>query len=367
MLNGADIFRLEIMILPFKHKLILFLLLFSSLQIPVSSQAEMDIFFYRPKPYGSEAFYNPLNLSFSYFLDTVQLSENFDTDNFSQRWDEVRNNLTHPLDAIEEEGGTRAFINRQIFPVDSSNRTESYAIIPNYFLHLFGGGMVYRKDAEYFQEHGYPAPRLCAAALAMAAEIIQEVVEKKSTTSDDEVADVLLFRPLGILLFSSDTVAGFVDTHLSPAIWPHLLLYDFNESTFINTGINYVIRPKALGNESVRFFSFIGLNNLLGLSHKTAENSYLSWGAGLATTRVDLSLDIPAEFRFSAGMFYDKNNSLLWSAIFNGTENLKVRLNLYPIEKKPFDKLGFFAGVSDDREFLFGATLNIPVGPGISF
>lgn len=325
-----------------------------------------DLFFYKPKDFGSEALYTPLNQAFAYALDTAQMPENFDTRDMDERWKRVRHNLSHPFDAIEEEGGTRAFINRQIFPIDWHNRSDSCVMIPNYALHLFGGGLVFRKDAEYFQKNGYPVPRLCAASLAMISEIIQEVIEKKSTASDDEVADVTLFRPLGILLFSSETVAGFVSNHLRPAIWPHLLLYDVKKDRFINTGISYVIRPRKLDNDRCRFFSFIGLNNLVGLSHGTAEQGQLSWGLGLATTAVDHSLEIPAEFRFSAGLFYDRDNSLIWSAIFNGTENLKVRLNLYPLEKPPFNRIGLFAGLSDDRVFSAGIAFNFPVGIGVS-
>ena len=46
---------------------------------------------------------------------------------------------------------------------------------------------MYRKNAEFFQENGYPYPRICAASIAMAAEVFQEVVEKKTTGADDEV------------------------------------------------------------------------------------------------------------------------------------------------------------------------------------
>lgn len=328
---------------------------------------DMAVYYYHPKPYGSDAFYNPLNLFAGYSLDTVQLSDNFDTHNFNERWDTVMHNLSHPGEAIREEGGTRAFINRQIFPLPGCDRQEQYAAVPNYFLHLLGGGMVFRKDAEYFQAKGCSYPRLCSATLAMTAEVIQEVIEKKSTTEDDEVADVLMFRPIGILLFSSDAVAGFVDTHLSPAIWPHLLVYDIHGDTFLNAGMNYVARPNWFGRDSVRFFSFFGMNNLFGLSHKTGEDTALSWGMGFATSRVDFSRDIPAEFRFSGGVFYDKNNSLLWSVIFNGTENLKVRLNVYPTGTFPWNRLGFFAGLTDDRALALGVTMNFPAGLGVSF
>ena len=335
--------------------------------LPVSAVGEMSsTYYYSKQPYGSEAFYNPVNLSVSYFLDTVQLSQNFDTSDFDNRWDTVMHNLGNPAGAIKEEGGSKRFINRQIFPIDREHSNESFAIIPNYFLHLLGGGMVYRKDAEYFKAHGYRYPRLSAAGIAMTAEILQEVVEKKSTTADDEVADVFIFRPIGLLLFSNDRIAGFVADNLQPAIWPYMNMYDINEKKIMNAGINYVLRPRGLSWENVRFFSFIGLNNLLGFSHRTGNESWLSWGAGMATEKIDLDLDIAAELRASAGLFYEKNNSLLWSVIYNGTEELKLRINIYPLQLKPFNHVGFYSGLSNDNTFSAGIMFNFPVGAGSS-
>ncbi|GAB6097139.1 hypothetical protein JCM14469_33930 [Desulfatiferula olefinivorans] len=330
-----------------------------------SQAGAMERFFYTPQPYGSEALYTPLSLFFAYTFDTVQLSENFDTHDMNERWDTVIDHLSDPFSAIDEEGGTRAFVNRQLFPMGGERTRDRYAMVPNYALHLFGGGLVFRKDAEYLKAHGYPAPKLWAAALAMTGELLQEAVEKKSTTADDEVADVLIFRPIGILLFSSDTVAGFIQRRLSPAVWPHLLTVDIDEKTCLNAGINYVIRPAWFGTDAPRLFVYMGMNNLIGLSHRIDGCTALSWGAGLSTTRVDLSRDIPAEFRLSGGLFYDRNNSLLWSAIVNGTENLRFRLNIYPLTKAPFWKyMGLFAGLTDDRKPALGLTFMLPLGLG---
>jgi hypothetical protein len=345
------------------HKVLLLQLLLMFFMIK-SVSAEIAVYFYKPQHYGSEVFYNPLNLSVGYSLDTAQLADNFDTRDLDERWKIVRDNLAHPKQAIDEEGGTKRFINRQIAPVDKDHFGDSYAIIPNFFLHLFGGGVVYRKNAEFFQENGYPYPRICAASIAMAAEVFQEVVEKKTTGADDEVADVYIYRPLGILLFSSDRVAGFVNTHLSPAVWPHLVVYDLKNETILNSGVNYIIRPEFLKGENVRFFSFIGLNNQIGLSHKTGTDTYLSWGVGLATTKIDLSQEFPAEVRISGGVFYDKNNSLIWSAIVNGTENLKFRLNVYPFLNPPYNVFGLFAGLSDEHKVSVGLSVNLPLGIG---
>jgi hypothetical protein len=55
------------------------------------------------------------------------------------------------------------------------------------FLHLLGGGMVYRKDLEWFRANDYDYATASAVVLAMTAEFIQEVLEKNTTKDDDEV------------------------------------------------------------------------------------------------------------------------------------------------------------------------------------
>jgi hypothetical protein len=329
----------------------------------VSRAVEDACFYYHPATTGSDAYYSPLNSFVSYCLDTTQVSESFDIDNFVEHEKIVRHNLSHPWEAIKEKGGTRRFINRQIFPCDKKNADESWAMVPNYFLHLLGGGMVYRRDYEYFKAHGYYLPGLWAASIAMGAEYIQEVVEKKSTGSDDEIADIFIFRPLGILLFSSDTISGFINKTLAPSIWSSMVLWDFNTHRFMNSGISYIYRPDLFRSPTTKLFVYTGMNNLIGLSHAVSNDTCLSWGTGFAIGGIDMSRHMPAKMRNSAGFFYDKKGSLLWSIVINGTENYKARINVYPFARQCHNA-GFFCGLSDTNAVAAGLTFNFPVGAG---
>ncbi len=320
--------------------------------------------YYRPADEGSDALYTPLSSFFHYGFDTLQLPDNFDHKDMDRRASTVFDELRNPDRAIRSEGGYRLFVNRQIFPVDSDHAEEWPTMLPNYFLHLFGGGLVYRRDLEYFRAHDYERPQLSAIVLAMTVELMQEIFEKKSTTSDDAIADFYLFRPLGIWLFSDDRRAEYIGRHLRPSIWPHLMYYDPTVERFRNAGISYVVRPRFLSSDNTQAFAYFGMNNLFGLSHCNSEDECLSWGVGAAVTSLqsgggELSYDV----RTSLGIFHDRRGSLLWSLILNGTEDLKLRANVYPLKNTRF-KLGYAFGITDEYRGYLGVTLNTPVGVG---
>ena len=322
--------------------------------------------YYQPKNYGSDSLYSPFGNFLSYSLDTLQVPESFSTDNFRDNLDDVLYNLAHPRQAINAEGGFHRFVNRQIFPVDKQNSNESWSILPNYGLHLLGGGLVYRKDLEYFRAHNIEHGELYSASIAMTAELVQEVLEKGTTTEDDAVADFYIFRPLGIWLFSNDAAAHFIMEALDPAIWPTLQAFDFSEDRFINTGISYMYRPPTTEISNTRLFIFTGLNNQIGLSHRIDHSDWLSWGVGVATQSIDFSLDKQADLDTSFGVFYDREKSLLWSLVFNDTGGQNYRFNLFPGNSELLGDLGIFIGSSGNQSLSVGFTYRIQMGIGFS-
>lgn len=322
--------------------------------------------YYRPVEHGSESLYTPFSSFLSYSLDTLQLPDNFNSSDFREHANQVFEHLRHPGRAIDNEGGFNRFVNRQIFPIDSQHSNDSYSALPNYALHLLGGGMVYRRDLEYFRAQNADYPTTYAVSLAMTAEIIQEIYEKGTTTDEDEVADVYLFRPLGILLFHQDEVADYVMEALDPAIWPYLQAFDVSQDRIINSGLSYIYRPPATTFGDNRLFIFTGLNNLIGLSHRISGLDSLSWGIGASTQRIDFTLDKQAELEASVGLFYDRDKSLLWSLVFNDTGGTRVRFNLFPGTFNNFSHFGFFISESEQQRWSAGLHYRLPLGVGFS-
>ena len=322
--------------------------------------------YYQPRTYGSDSLYSPFSNFLSYTFDSLQLPDNFNTDNFSANTQTVLDHLGDPQQAIDNEGGFNRFVNRQIIPVDSAYSSESYAAAPNYFLHLLGGGMVYRKDLEWFRAHDYDYATASAVVLAMTAEFIQEVLEKNTTTDDDEVADFFIFRPIGILLFHNDVVANFMMDYFDPAIWPSLQVYDLTEERINNAGLHYIYRPTFFEMGNARLFLYTGLNNMLGLSHLLKGGESFSWSIGQSTQRVDLDLDRQVELKTSAGIFYDKNKSLLASLVINDTGGNRFRFNFYPTNRSMPGKLGYFVSQHESEAWSAGLVYKIQLGIGFT-
>jgi hypothetical protein len=311
--------------------------------------------FYRPSSVGSEATYDPLSSSMQYVLDSVQVQQ-FTTDDYSEHLDTVVDHLADPVAAIEREGGWVKFINTQIFPIDPRHLRDSRAILPNVGLHAFGGGLLYRKDAEWFEAHGVAEPYLVSGALAMTSEVLAEAIEKPVTHDTDEIGDAYIWRPIGIWLYSDDDRARWIQKNLDPVDWPNLLMWSVKDGDFANTGVNYIVRPRWFGPGSIRPFVSMGMTTLFGLSHEISEGDAISWGVGTTTLAAN-----PVDLRASAGVYYDRANSLLASVILNGGEAYAVRANVYPGVLFG-SALGLFAGLTDDGDFAVGIHYRLPIG-----
>ncbi|MBE9560700.1 MAG: hypothetical protein IMF15_07915, partial [Proteobacteria bacterium] len=222
-----------------------------------------------------------------------------------------------------------------------------------------------RKDLEWFRENDYKYATTSAVVLAMTAELLQEILEKNTTTDDDEVADMYIFRPLGILLFHNDAVADFVMDYLDPAIWPSLQVYDLSEDRINNAGIFYVYRP-TFEFYDARLFIYTGLNNMLGLSHRVNEKDSFSWGVGMSTQRIDFELDRQVELKTSAGVFYDRNKSLLASLVINDAGGNRFRVNWYPTNRSIPGKLGYFVSQHENESWSAGVVYKIQLGIGFT-
>lgn len=317
--------------------------------------------FYHERDYGSDSQFTPIASFINYTFDTLQIPRSFSMRNFDDHLGTVTYDLLNPITAINKSGGFKDFMNHQIFPVDTSDLDASREILPNYTLHLLGGGMVYRKNVEWFESHGYSHPRAYSIAFCVTAEFIQEVIEKKSTPRDDEVADFWIFRPAGMLLFEWEPFARYADEKLNLMEWPYQPVYNTSGRGLSNVGENFAVRPRFFGMSDNRPFIFFGMNTLFGMSHRINETDSVSWGMGQAVYKASRH---DVRMRQSWGVFYDRNDSLLMSAIFRGTENLAARVNVYPgVLSVGAWKPGAFVGIGDDGGYTLGLAVRVvPVG-----
>lgn len=326
---------------------------------PLLSQPN-KYFFYHHYDYGSEALFNPISVFLNGGGDTFQLLDpetrpsTFEGIPWKNGSTSVWRSITAPFPVINAFGWNR-FLTQEVFPTNVDiNRTQ---YVPNYMLHLVGGGMVSRKLTEWYDYYGFPAPFAFAAITSMTYEFFNEVVENGYDIypNEDCIPDILLFQTGGILLFSSDAVCDFFSETLNLNDWSQPVGISFKPFALRNPGQNFVMKVALNRMKTISLFFHFGNFAILGLSLKTNSEDAISFGAGLASTgqkNLAVQNGVPSNTvstGMMAGVYYDRTNSLLASVVYSEVPNNRFRLNLYPGPFSLFNlSPGFFVTVGDN-------------------
>jgi hypothetical protein len=329
-------------------------------------------YFYRGRTFGSEATFNPavkLLQGGYYILDNDNRSNNPFVVRYENGLENVLRNLAHPFSAIGEYGWTR-FLTTEILP-NPSRRTAQW--VPNYFGHIVGEGMTFRATEEWFRFHGYQHPRRLALATTLLESLLNEVVENGDYRGSnvDPIADVYIFNPLGILLFRSDKVAAFFSGTLHMAYWPRQLMLDPRSGTLENVGHDFIFKlPVARGGKLALFASY-GTHSLAGLTIQRSSYALSVGGGVMAKDLVDAAPGLPSRSLTALivpalGVFYDRDNSLLFSLVVAPRKDDVMSLNFYPgVLRIAGASPGFFLATGGPRRLSFGMNLHgLPIGLG---
>jgi hypothetical protein len=329
---------------------------------------EAPYFFYHRVNYGSDALVHPLRMVINGGFGIMQMDNHpnrpFDFD-YASNWDNVWRNLSDPVASIENEGWGN-FLRMEILPFSTSIKGARYW--PNYLQHLIGGGMSYRLMAEWYRSHGYGRPVLWSVGTMLAYHLINEMAENNGYVgwTTDAVADLYLFDPLSIVLFSSDRVSGFFGRTLNMADWSFQPCIDPAYGSLENFGQNFTVKWRLPRSERWSLFYNYGNHGNAGFSFTRRDGRCLSVGAGLrAKELVDLTQgERTVNLVPSAGIYYDRNNSLLASLIASETRDAAWRLNLYPgLARFGPVAPGFFLALDHDDRIVMGVHLDLlPLG-----
>jgi hypothetical protein len=299
---------------------------------------EAPSFFYKALPYGTQAQYNPLTVVSNGSFDILQVSNRNNTLTglpLSHGFTNVWRNVTHPWTAIREYGWRR-FLDTEVLPGSLRLRNAQYW--PNYQLHLIGGGITYVATAEWYAYHGCPWPKTLSVLTMGFYHFLNEAVENGSYTglTVDPIADMLLFDPLGILLFSIDGVPAFFSHTLHASDWSFQPIVALPGGSLVNNGQNFVFKVGIPWADSWKIFYLTGMEGGLGVSWRCNESDDVSVSGGLSTREL-VELDSHTEVRaltatlvWTVGLYYDRNNSLLASLMFGGGRGYLCRANVYP-------------------------------------
>lgn len=328
--------------------------------------------YYAGRTFGSEATFTPLSAMLHSGFWQFQIDNRGD-DPFALPYgvgaENVLRNLIDPIGAINQSGWER-FVFGEVLP---SPRRERGQWVANYFGHLVGEGLVYRTTYEWYRHHGIRHARLFAVVNVLTGAAMNEVVENGGFTGAnvDPIADFYIFNPLAILLFSSDGATRFMHDRLGLAYWPQQALWDPVSATLENVGyrVAFRIHPDS---SRVGLFALYSTHGLVGGSYRLRPDLTLSIGGGVAAQ--DL-VDVPGPAGShavtvtlgpAAGMFLDRDGSLLASLVVAPTKHEQLLLNVYP---GVVGFLGFEPGVTaiwdSENGLMFGLNLaGLPMGFG---
>ena len=339
-------------------------------------QSPPKYYFLSGEQVGSEASFNPgsamLNLGFDITRSNTYDHQLLDMD-FQTGFNNTMANLADPFDAIRRTGGVREFIAHEIFPL--KGMTAAYSQwVPNYFLHLLGEGMLYRKMAEWYTEEGYQAPRLWAASTMLIGALMNETVENGSYRggNTDPIADLYFFNPMGWLLFSDDNVAEFFSSTIEIGFWPGQPALALGEFGIYNAGESYFFRYDPGPTGGARLFGYIGTEGMGGLTLGSVTDNAVTIALGYRTVEILPVEDNGARIMVASarhsnlvmGMFWEKNSSLLGSLKVDLGFDPAIRANVYPgvipTGKVP---LGFFVWASRSGGLVSGVNIgHLPMG-----
>lgn len=330
-------------------------------------------YFYTNKPYGSESLFNPISLFINggYDVCQLQLVENTVVGHpYAKMSRTVFRNLGDPFTSISKYGWSK-FLRTEFLPLSFTKNSMQW--IPNYQQHLIGGGMLYTAMKEWYEVHNYPAPWLLSSITVMAQHLFNEVIETgaSETYSVDEISDIYIFDLGGIILFSFDNVNEFFSEELNLSDWSLQSTITLPNGR-INAGQYFSIKWKFPFSEKYSLFYRYGMGALFGVSKKIDESDNFSFGVGFKSKHL---VDIRTNFRertietsWHAGVFYDRNNSLLASFVMSGVKEYFCMIDVYPgIIKFKDVSPGLWTIIGRDGKFLFGITTRVVFSLGYEF
>lgn len=336
------------------------------------ASSQEKFYFYTGKDFGSESMINPGSLIINGGFDILQSATHsrvLSTINFSTGATNVWNNIRDPITPINKFGWRR-FISQEVFPLNVN--IEKAQWFPNYMLHLFGGGMDTRMMYEWYVYHQIPYPTLWTGLTVAAYHFINETVENDAFVGPnvDPIADLLIFDLGGALLFTSDAVAEFFSSTLNMTAWPGMPAWNPTYNTLENNSQFYIMKYPLPFAHRTRLFYHFGDNGMLGLSFLRENNESISVSAGFAARElrtVDVTngaRTVTVSLGWIAGIFYDRDNSLLASFMASNRVNEKFRLNIYPgIVNMLGGSIGFFASIGRGDHFIAGIAMQFsPIG-----
>jgi hypothetical protein len=327
-------------------------------------------YWYNSRPYGSERTVHPLTSILNNGYDQIRTGPNreiFEFD-YDRGITGVWQSTIHGQRLVRQYG-TRNWIRFELLPL-SLKAGGGGQWVPNYQLHLFGGGVTYVRLIGYFEQHGWKYPRVAAGVTSMAGHVINEVIENgQPSGSVDAMTDLLIFDPASIILWNSDRVQRFVGERVEITEWAGQPSLTFPGETLENAFQTTMVRVRLPRTKNWRAFTTMGGSYVGGVSRRRGEDYWYSLGFGW-DARSNPIVD-PVTGRRSvelvpnAAFFVDRQGSLLLSVVKGSGLDGGMVVNLYPGIARSKNMPGLWAHfLEDNRGVRLGLTSPWGIGIG---
>lgn len=337
-----------------------------------ASGAGQAPYFYKGYDYGSQALESPLWVFLNRGFDVLQDNTGSrGRDIFAQSYlvdgQNVGRNLLNPFPAIAARGWGR-FLREEIFPLSYTSKSARW--VPNYGLHLIGGGTEYVALSEWFTANNVPAPQVFSAATLLTSAFLNETLENKGVVgyNTDAIADFFFFDIGGIILFSFDWPKRLFSQEIIVSDWSMQPAFTYPGFNLHNEGNFFAVKWPIPYLNPLRLFANIGLGTLVGLSYKYDSQYSVSGGVGSMASRLvptsTKNADNDVVFAKSAGLFLDRNDSLLAAIRVTNVQDYVVDFNLYP-NAFATPNLGLWSVVDKSGHFVFGLSFRHSLGLGL--
>jgi hypothetical protein len=336
------------------------------------SAADSARLLYKGYGYGSDAYNTPFTVLLNKGFDIFQLRHsprNVWSFPYTSGWRYgFVDAVTAPGAIVNRFGGWGRYARIELYP--SSLDPDGMNWLVNYTEHLLGGGLTMRMLDEWYRAHGVPFPRVAASVTTYAASIMNEITEQGDypIPTPGNVADLLIFDLGAVVLFHWDQPTRFFARTLQLADWSNQASFTFPNQQLQNNG-QYLTMKIPVGLNRTRVFLRGGMGVQLGVSRKTDDAHHLSIGVGGDTQvrDIDATGHETVGFAPGAGIYYDRNNSLLWSVTSSPAANL-VTVNVYPgVLPGAMGGAGVWAVVTRDNELRVGLIHRRALGLGLGY
>jgi hypothetical protein len=331
-------------------------------------------YFYRGYDYGSQSLYGPVYAIVNRGFDVLQLAPH-DRNLYHQDYLlNVRNvfgNVVDPFPAISARGwGT--FTRQELLPLTFTQAGARW--MPNYGLHLIGGGETYAELREWFLAHDAPPAAATAFSIAslFTAAFINESIENSGVVghNTDALADLYVFDTMGVLLFSFEPIKKLFSKYILLSDWSLQPALTYPHGDLHNQGNYYAAKLPLPFVPRLRLFGYMGFSSMAGLSVKLDDELSVSLAAGGKISHIDNESKVAVinvvNVRSTAAIFIDRNDSLLASVHVADVPDYKLQVNVYPnaiFHTEP--GIGFFGIMGDEGRFMAGLSFTHALGVGI--